>query len=459
MDILTAVQAKGVVLKKVSSTRGGEWAGPCPTCGGEDRFRCWPGAPAGKKAWFCRNCAEDGGDLIEFFRHYDGMGYKEACTAVGCEAKAYNYSKPVLPARRRRTAFTPSSHADPDELWTEKATKFVDQCHEQLLGNPAALDWLLEKRGINTDTVKEFRLGLNADKKYFRPRESWGLPTEVKAGTNRKKKLWIPRGLVIPYIFGGRLLRIRIRRPKEDLRSDADPRYYFVPGSSAAIMIIGRGRRAVMVLETELDGLMVHQEAGDLVQVIAMGTATSKPDTACAAVLKDADVLLISLDYDQAGAKGSKWWTEGTYPQALLWPPACGKDPGDMHPHVDVRNWVLAGLPPVYHVGSSALRSDTVRGAQLSEAPPCRVTEDCPVGGTAGRDLPATVRELGEMLQKYPLRINNGGADDVIDTGEGFDNPDVRARFEDLVFNDQECGRYLLKHHDSIIDGGNFFNG
>jgi len=389
------------------------------------------------------------------------VGYKEACDAAGCEARKYGYSKPVMPAQRRKPSFTPPAHADPDATWSKKAQKFVDACHQELLGNQSVLQWLVEKRGIRLETVKKFRLGINSNKKYFRPRESWGLPTEIKPSTGKPKKLWIPRGLVVPYIIDGHVLRIRIRRPKEDLQSDTDPRYYFIPGSSAAIMIIGRRRQAYMILETELDGMLVDQEAGDLVGVAAMGTATSKPDAGCVGDIDAADVILVSLDFDHAGAQGAWWWTESYSHKAVLWPTMCGKDPGDMHKLVDVRTWVLAGLPPVYHVGPSPLHSWSEGEAPLDSQPdeaddghpdPPPDTQKVAAG------LPATVIELGELLQKYPLRIINSGEDAGCDRDPTFKNAAAWERFRELVFMDRHCGAYLMKHPDQIIDGRNFFN-
>jgi hypothetical protein len=38
MNILDLAE-KHVDLKRVASTKGGEYAGPCPGCGGDDRFR------------------------------------------------------------------------------------------------------------------------------------------------------------------------------------------------------------------------------------------------------------------------------------------------------------------------------------------------------------------------------------------------------------------------------------
>jgi hypothetical protein len=275
------------------------------------------------------------------------MSYRQACTAAGCEAKRYHYAKPSLSSCDRKSSFVPASHDDPNEIWNTKAEKFVAQAHECLMSDTEALTWLHEKRGICPDGARRFKLGLNSNERYFRPRESWGLPV-IKKQNGKSKILWLPRGLVIPYIVNGQVHRIRIRRPKSDVKGPADPPYYFVPGSSPAIMRIGKNMKAYMVVESELDGILIAQDAGDLVGVLAMGTATSKPDEPCAVHLSKAEDILVSLDSDTAGKNGSDWWLD-TYNQAVRWLMPCGKDPGEMFKKVDVRKWVLAGLPPVYH--------------------------------------------------------------------------------------------------------------
>ena len=44
-------------------TSGGEWAGPCPRCGGTDRLHAWPAHPHGPRA-FCRQCHPGSMDAI-----------------------------------------------------------------------------------------------------------------------------------------------------------------------------------------------------------------------------------------------------------------------------------------------------------------------------------------------------------------------------------------------------------
>ena len=57
--------------------------GPCPKCGGEDRFSI----NIAKQVFNCRGC-KVGGDVIDLVRHLDGVGFKTACTTLAGEAPA-----------------------------------------------------------------------------------------------------------------------------------------------------------------------------------------------------------------------------------------------------------------------------------------------------------------------------------------------------------------------------------
>jgi Toprim domain/CHC2 zinc finger len=51
-----------------------ELAGPCPRCGGVDRFN----VNTTKGAWFCRGCDAKGGDGISLLMHVRGIAFREA---------------------------------------------------------------------------------------------------------------------------------------------------------------------------------------------------------------------------------------------------------------------------------------------------------------------------------------------------------------------------------------------
>ena len=59
---LVSLLGRDTTLKYVATTDKGEWAGPCPVCGGRDRFRVWPNAD--KPHFWCRDT--DGGKGCDF---------------------------------------------------------------------------------------------------------------------------------------------------------------------------------------------------------------------------------------------------------------------------------------------------------------------------------------------------------------------------------------------------------
>jgi hypothetical protein len=198
------------------------------------------------------------------------------------------------------------------------------------------LTWL-QGRGLSEGTIRAAGLGWNAVD-LWENRETWGLDP-VKDEKGRDTALWLPAGLVIPHSIDGMLLRLRIRRPQNE------PRYVIVSGSDTRPMIFHPERKCFVVVESEIDGFLIDQEAGDLVGGVALGTAQAKPDEETHKALNRADLILVSLDSDKAGAKSSwEFWLR-SYHRARRWPCPIGKDPSDaFQKGLNIRAWVKAGL-------------------------------------------------------------------------------------------------------------------
>lgn len=56
-------QLGDVKLKRVTTSGGGEWAGPCVVCLGVDRMRVWPAPSEGNPRAWCRQCGVSGDAL------------------------------------------------------------------------------------------------------------------------------------------------------------------------------------------------------------------------------------------------------------------------------------------------------------------------------------------------------------------------------------------------------------
>lgn len=82
MNIIDLLTQRGLVPVKISDARGGEYASPCPTCGGSDRFRSWPEMSSvfGGGMFFCRGCQIAGG-CVDFLVHVAGYDYPAAIKA------------------------------------------------------------------------------------------------------------------------------------------------------------------------------------------------------------------------------------------------------------------------------------------------------------------------------------------------------------------------------------------
>lgn len=337
------VRRHGIELKRVASTLGGEYQGPCPGCGGDDRFHVWPEENSGEGSYWCRQCGK-GGDAIQFLRDFEGLSFREACERLG---RSVPDSKDLArPRPPKKAAWEAKAYESPEALWREKAGKFCGWCYDRLFEHPEALEYLAS-RGIRTETAGRYGLGWNPGdgkgKDLYRDRESWGLSLLIDE-KRRRRPLWLPVGMVIPCFDqeSGEIQRLRIRRPGEPAFG---PRYYVVPGSSMATMVLGTDRKVFVVVEAELDGILVFQEAGDFVGVIALGS-TGYPDKNAMDILGGAVFIMVSLDFDGPGAKKWPWWKKH-FPDCVRWPVPEGKDPGEaFQAGVEIGPWIKAGLPP-----------------------------------------------------------------------------------------------------------------
>lgn len=389
MNVLDLAQAK-TKLKKVASTHGGEWHGPCPECGGKDRFHVWPEENQGHGGYWCRACGK-AGDEIQFLRDFEGRTFQEACAFLNIHMDEKDY-KPEPP--KQKPEFQPATHQSPAQIWQEKAEALITWAQAHLRANKPVMDWLAA-RGIGAAAVEQYRLGWNPgenDKDLFRQRKAWGLP-DITKDNGKPKALLIPRGLVIPYIVDGIIQRIRIRRPVEHRTEQWPLPYYILPGSSMSTMIIGIERRAYVIVESELDGIACAS-ACDLAGAVAVGTLAGKPDADAFAILKDAIQILNALDYgDQGGGKQAaeramKWWEEQFPHTCMRWPVPKGKDPGEAYQMgTDLNLWIKAGLPPVLTL------DDRVRGSMIKDQ---EKDKPAPTSQTAPGVIPTDGRNLSE---------------------------------------------------------------
>lgn len=317
LDLLDLI-GRDVALKRVASTNGGEYAGPCPFCpdGGADRLRVWP------KTWryWCRRCGRKG-DAVQYLRDHDGLTFAEA------KARAEGTQPLAGPARTLLTAPRPARPAGPPpDAWQQRGRALGAESCAALWARQgaAALAWL-RGRGLSDDTIRAAQLGYNAQP-GFEILAQWGLPAEVNPDTGKPRKVFVPRGIVIPCEVGGALWYLKIRRVPGDMFACAgcrrtltepgecshcgedNPKYLQIRGGRPALFGADtmRGKSAAVLCEGELDALLLGQEAGDLAGVATLGSASNRADVAdFAEYLLPVGRYLLAYDLDGAGANGA----------------------------------------------------------------------------------------------------------------------------------------------------------
>jgi DNA primase len=337
MNILDLLEGDGFELKRVATTHGGEYCGPCPRCSGNDRFRVWPHKANSKGGRFwCRGC-DWSGDAIEYLRTFRRMTFKEACDYLG-------FKMPTTPRRisshKSKPTWKPKEMQTPSDQWQSRARQYLAGAVHNLWSDTGQrwIGWLKEVRGLNEATIRTYKLGLQPIDRW-EEREDWGLEHILKEN-GKAKMLWFPEGLVIPYFIDDQIFQLSFRRKK----SAGGLRYLHLDGSHSHPMVLYPQRDILIVVESALDGFLLGQEAGDLVGVIILGSAKGQPGRELASLLKDKRLLLLALDADAAGARDHRWWLE-QFTNSRRWPPIRGKDPGEMFSQgMDLRLWIEVGI-------------------------------------------------------------------------------------------------------------------
>jgi len=336
LDILSLI-GRDTKLKRLAGTNNGEYAGPCPFCGGHDRLRVWPHHPSRRGRFWCRVCGRKG-DAIDYVRERDGVSFEQAVVMLGLRdgnCISHNTDEPAV----HRGTRTPNS-SPPTASWKERAAGFVGECRSHLWApeGERALSWLWG-RGLSEKVIGEAQLGYNPLDRWDRA-DHWGLQGE------RTNPVWLPRGIVIPWHFEGAIWRVNIRRPLTWKQvKGRESKYVQAAGGRNGLYNADllASARPVLLCEGELDALTVLQHAGDLVVPVATGSTGGSRCTRWLARLALSPVVLVAYDADVPGEKAAHYWLE-ILPQAKRWRPFWEDANAMAQGGIDIRAWVMAGL-------------------------------------------------------------------------------------------------------------------
>jgi len=259
-------------LRKVAA---GEWAGPCPMCGGDDRFH------VRADGWFCRHCKnEPWQDAIELVKALENCSFADAMSRMAGNAFA-------LPSEQRRPVGSPSKKEQPAD-WAAKAGALLATAQEALYSEKDTRGAeYLTRRGLTPATWRRFGLG-------YQPH--CALPGTWNADT--KECTYEPQpAILMPWYAGRRLVALRYRFLDSHTYPDArggettnkqGARY----GSEFAGRVFGgqsmaracEDKRTLIVCEGEINAMSIYQVAGETkADVLSLGSESQRLTPAMAA--------------------------------------------------------------------------------------------------------------------------------------------------------------------------------
>lgn len=298
--------------------------GPCPFCGGRDRFNVYHADDG--DLWHCRGCG-DGRyqDVVSFFMKRDGLTFPQVLAAHGGTTGAGSHHTTLTREARR-----PALDTAPPEDWQSAALTALAQCSdashwERTAAARAAYGYLINQRGLTTETIYGASLGFNT---------TWrDIP-----GAGR-----LAPGITMPAMIAGQLWYVQVRTTKT-ARAAAQKdgrqldKYHALTGSKLKALFQADKlltAETAVVTEGEFDALLLSQFLPDGWTAVTMGSAGALPDNPAwlryfAAVQR----VYVVMDNDEAGQTAVGKW-RGLLPWVDLLPVPEG--------HNDVTDYWQAG--------------------------------------------------------------------------------------------------------------------
>lgn len=306
---LLAISSSTTNIRKVANSGGGEYAGPCPFCGGRDRFRVQPG----QYRWLCRHCTDGKWrDVIEFIARLDHLDphcasdLKEICRRAtgGTIPIMSSGSHPVLP---QVEPLRP-----PSKKWQEKARELIVSA-EHTLWSPCGIQAMeyLHKRGLTDDTIQHWHLGF-VKMDNFERLDHWGLPNP---NGDPHRSVWVPAGITIPCLINNDIWYVKVRR------FDCQPKYVNIRGGKPALFGADNlvNSELGLLTEGEFDCILAWQELGEGIGVGTLGSASTSQGLArWQSYLDIKSPLLVVMDADEPGQKAAEQIQANTTPNVYV---------------------------------------------------------------------------------------------------------------------------------------------
>jgi hypothetical protein len=259
VDLIAVAESYAKLRKKTRTER----CGPCPHCGGRDRFF------VNADYWACRGCHEKPGDAVDLVRWMDGCDFITALEKLSGEnLRDSDGDENDTNGERRRIVRDDRVEVWKTAKWQTRAMSTIEEMAAALetdAGAPGRA--YLEQRGITQHTWRCWLLG------YALVSPPWDPELRQRTGG---------AAITIPYMHSRNDTCFAVRYRRIVARTGED-RYVNEGGSFCllhGLHMIDLNAHTLVIVEGELNAISIWQAARDLgVAVVSIGSQYLKKET------------------------------------------------------------------------------------------------------------------------------------------------------------------------------------
>jgi DNA primase len=253
----------------------------------------------GQQSYRCFGCGARG-DALTWLMTRRGWAFREALAYLANLVGVPMTAGAVRPVQARGRLSRPTPLAPPvvppDVAWQARARLILGRAQEVLWSDAGSVGRVyLQARGLQESTLRAWGLGW-CPRDVFEAPEQWGLTG---------KRIYVPRGVVIPHFVDGEVWALKVRRFVGDAPATANNGGKYGGPRGGQITLYGtemlQGQRPLFIVEAELDAPLLWQAASDLVDVVALAGAGRTLPAQWLARLLPYTRIFAALDADKAG--------------------------------------------------------------------------------------------------------------------------------------------------------------
>lgn len=281
---------------------GSYHVGPCPFCGGRDRFNVK--SLEDGDLWICRQCG-DGKyhDAIDFFMQLNGRPFGEIVDLTSDTVSKTKFNRLVTsgpkPIQTQPPSLVPGLIVPPPEDWQISAIIAACEAANYLRGTTpdtaSVRKYLDEQRKLTRWSVDTFTIGYN--------------PVRRRVGG-----AWLEPGITIPGMVDGELWYLQVRTTAAARAGRRLGKYSCLAGSKlGALYNADRllDANTAIVVEGEFDAMVLSQYCpSPEVCVVTMGSAGSLPPVTWLRYFAGVDDIVLLMDNDKVGQAALDRWRQ-----------------------------------------------------------------------------------------------------------------------------------------------------